>query len=104
MLLLGKVLALVDDMRNHPAAILIQEGFPIVISSDDPALWGASGLSYDFYEAFMGLAGTHMDLKLLKKLVLNSLNYSDADDQCKNVVRNKWDKYMETFVPTIQIL
>ena len=91
-------------MRNHPAAILIQEGFPIVISSDDPALWGASGLSYDFYEAFMGLAGENMDLKLLKKLVLNSLDYGDADDQCREVVRIKWNQYIQTFVPTIQIL
>ena len=90
-------MALVEDLRNHPAAILIQEGFPLVISSDDPSLWGASGLSFDYYEAFMGLAGKNMDLKLLKKLVLNSLDYSGADWQCKQKLTYKWNIYMQKF-------
>ena len=91
-------MTLVEDLRNHPAAILIQEAFPLVISSDDPALWGASGLSFDYYEAFMGLAGKNMDLKLLKKFVINSLDYSDADWQCKQKLTNKWNIYMQKFM------
>ena len=97
-------MALVQDLRNHPAAILIQEGFPVIISSDDPSLWGASGLSFDYYEAFMGLAGKNMDLKLLKKLVLNSLEYSKSDLQCKGMVTNKWNTYMQKFLPSIKLL
>ena len=97
-------MALVQDLRNHPAAILIQEGFPVVISSDDPSLWGASGLSFDYYEAFMGLAGKDMDLKLLKKLVLNSLDYSKSDLQCKQIVTNMWNTYMQEFLPSIKVL
>ena len=93
-----------EDLRNHPAATLIQEGFPLVISSDDPSLWGATGLSFDYYEAFMGLAGLDMDLKLLKKLILNSLYYSKSDLQCKKMFKNKWRVYMEKFVPSIKIL
>ena len=93
-----------EDLRNHPAATLIQEGFPLVISSDDPSLWGATGLSFDYYEAFMGLAGLDMDLKLLKKLILNSLYYSKSDLQCKKLFKNKWRAYMEKFVTSIEIL
>ncbi len=61
------------DLRNHPASALIQESFPMVISSDDPATWRASGLSHDFYQAFMGLAARDMDLRLLKRLVFDSM-------------------------------
>ena len=89
---------MVKDLRNHPAAILIQQSFPMVISADDPGLWGAKGLSYDFYETYMGMASKSMDLRLMKKLVLNSVKYSQFQDstQCETLVTKKWNEFIES--------
>jgi hypothetical protein len=98
-----QVLGLVSDLRNHPAATLIQEGFPMILASDDMGTWEAQGLSDDFYEAFMGMTSKTTDLRLLKRLVFNSIKYSSLTDarrsQCLSLLQRKWFDYMKTFRP-----
>lgn len=94
----NQVLKLVSDLRDHPAAALMQEGQPMVISSDDPALFGATGLSHDFYQAFMGFGGMRSNLATLKELVINSLRYSSLSSTEKEKaiadLLVKWDKFV----------
>ncbi|XP_054475950.1 adenosine deaminase 2-A [Anoplopoma fimbria] len=94
----NQVLKLVSDMRNHPAAALMSENHPLVISSDDPAMFGSSGLSYDFYEAFVGFGGMRSDLGSLKELATNSIRYSSLTSEQKEKAlvfwQRRWDKYV----------
>ncbi|EDX13038.1 adenosine deaminase 2 [Drosophila simulans] len=94
----NQVLGFVWDLRNHPASFLIAENFPIVISSDDPGVWGAKGLSYDFYYAFMALAPAEADLRFLKQLALNSIKYavltSDERRKINRVFQRKWQEFI----------
>lgn len=94
----NQVLSLVQDMRNHPATALFASGSPIVISSDDPGLWDVKGLSYDFYETFMGLMSANSDLRSLKQLAINSLIYSGMNDQEKNYALAQWQAKWDAFV------
>lgn len=94
------VLKLVSDVRNHPLAAWLAQGMPVVVSSDDPGIWEAEPLSHDFHVVFLGVASRHADLRLLKKLALNSLYYSSYPNKDKLVheFEIRWTKFIDSVV------
>ncbi|KPJ11598.1 Adenosine deaminase CECR1 [Papilio machaon] len=93
------VLGLVHDVRNHPLATYLALDLPVVLSSDDPGVWGADPLSHDFYITFVGVASKRADLRLLKQLAINSIKYSTLDTKHKEtlfrVFYTKWDVFIK---------
>ncbi|EDW14736.1 adenosine deaminase 2 [Drosophila mojavensis] len=98
----NQVLGFIWDLRNHPASFLIAENFPIIISADDPGVWGAKGLSYDFYYAFMAMAPVEADLRFLKQLALNSMKYSVLNSverrKFNRVFQKKWQEFIANII------
>ncbi|RUS86632.1 hypothetical protein EGW08_005581 [Elysia chlorotica] len=97
----NQVLGFVNDLRNHPGAALIANNDRITISSDNFPLWGALPLSHDFYMAFMGLGSTKDDLRLLKQLAINSIQFSTMTAAEKAVAMSKWQQRWDAFIDEI---
>ncbi|XP_058798446.1 adenosine deaminase 2-like [Phymastichus coffea] len=98
----NQILHLLQDMRNHPASYFFAENFPVVVSNDDPSYWDAQGLSYDFYETFVGIMSREADLRALKQLAINSIVYSslNADEQKRafQIFDNSWRTFVANLI------
>jgi adenosine deaminase CECR1 len=90
----NQILGYVSDLRNHPAVHYINAGLPVVLSSDDPAVFRHT-LSHDFYAAFMAWG---LDLKSLKQLAMNSLTYSAMNPDQKRRAVAAWERRWTTFI------
>ncbi|WP_273006186.1 adenosine kinase [Chryseobacterium sp.] len=92
----NQILGYVSDLRNHPARVLMSNGVQCSINSDDPSVYGYDGLSYDFWVAFVYW---ELDVKALKKLVFNSINYSSmSKNEKKNAVEHlnkQWNDFIQ---------
>lgn len=70
-----------------------------ITSSDDPSFWGALPLTHDFYVAFLGIASAKQDLRTIKKLILNSFEFSTLNEtqkaHAKQIWLKKWNKFIK---------
>lgn len=92
----NQVLGYVSDLRNHPARVILSNGIQCSISSDDPSVYGYTGLSYDFW---VTQVYWELDVKALKKLVFNSINYSSLNDNEKKkavtYLNQQWNDFVQ---------
>nr|XP_023028041.1 adenosine deaminase 2-like [Leptinotarsa decemlineata] len=94
----NQVLMLIQDPRNHPMVSLMAKGFPVVICNDDPSVWEATGLSYDWYYVFMAMTSRTAGIETLKQFALNSIKYSSMENNEKLNALKLWEKAWEKFL------
>ena len=96
----NQLLQYIPDIRNHFASVLFRQGVPMVLSSDDPVMFGTVGLTYDFYAA---VVSWQLDLLSIKRLVFNSIIYSSLNDAEKEKslknLQLSWDNWTQQALP-----
>ncbi|MDB2607157.1 adenosine kinase, partial [Zobellia sp.] len=91
----NQILGYVKDLRLHPASLMLRHGVQCSISSDDPAIFNYTGLSYDYWYSIMAW---ELDLRDIKKLVLNSITYSSLNPDEKREALDQLEKSWMNFV------
>lgn len=91
----NQLLGYVADLRLHPAHMLINKGIQITVSSDDPAIFDYSGVTLDYWSIFLAW---EMNLKMMKKIVMNSIDYSLLDNVQKQKAKQIWQDKWASFI------
>jgi adenosine deaminase CECR1 len=91
----NQVLRYVDNLEVHPANQFIAQGIQVVISSDDPGIFGYTGLTLDMWTS---LVAFQLDLRGLKTLAMNSLKHSGLEGDAKQNALKFWQKSWNAWI------
>jgi hypothetical protein len=97
----NQMLQYTPDLRGHYANGLFRSGCPIVLSNDDPAMYGYNGMTYDFFAAAISW---NLSYKALKCLAWSSVYYSSfsvdeinasASTSPRSIFVNMWKAWVQ---------
>jgi adenosine deaminase CECR1 len=80
----------------HPLPILLNQGIPVALCSDDPNQFGSMGLSYDFYQVIASSEIT--GLIMLGEMARDSIKYSRLLDDDKVRATEAWERRWAAYV------
>ncbi|EIW74707.1 Metallo-dependent hydrolase [Coniophora puteana RWD-64-598 SS2] len=92
----NEILRLTASMPMHPLPILLNNGVPVALSSDDPALFGNMGLTFDFFQVVA--ASEITGLITLGELARDSITYSMLNESDKKTVTENWEKRWKAYL------
>ncbi|KAG2359760.1 Metallo-dependent hydrolase [Suillus spraguei] len=95
----NEVLRLTSSMPMHPLPIIMNQGIPVVLSSDDPAMFNSMGLSFDFFQVLVASEVT--GLLTLGQMARDSIIYSMLDERSKRAAMDAWEQRWAKFVEEV---
>ncbi|KAI0351486.1 Metallo-dependent hydrolase [Trametes cingulata] len=98
----NEILRLAGSMPMHPLPAIMNQGVHVALCSDDPAVFGNMGLTFDFYQVFV--ASEVNGLATLHELVWDSIRYSALDEGEKEralgMLERRWSKFVHYILET----
>ncbi|KAJ8581397.1 Metallo-dependent hydrolase [Rhizopogon salebrosus TDB-379] len=95
----NEVLRLTSSMPMHPLPVIMNQGIPVVLSSDDPAIFNSMGLSFDFFQVLVASEVT--GLLTLGQMARDSITYSMLDEQSKRAAMDAWERRWHKFIEEV---
>ncbi|KAG1814900.1 Metallo-dependent hydrolase [Suillus variegatus] len=95
----NEVLRLTSSMPMHPLPIIMNQGIPVVLSSDDPAMFNSMGLSFDFFQVLVASEVT--GLLTLGQMARDSITYSMLDERSKRKAMDAWERRWTKFIDEV---
>ncbi|KAF2902360.1 hypothetical protein ILUMI_03827 [Ignelater luminosus] len=99
----SQILNYVKDLRSHPASILIATNYPVVIGSIGSTIANATGLSENWYEAYMAITPRFCDIRCLKQFAINSWLYCTLPVEEKKKAISAWEDKWDAFIEDVII-
>lgn len=94
----NQILQYTPDIRGHYANGLYRQGVPMVISNDDPIMFGYTGLTYDFFAAVVSWGLTYKDVK---RLAWSSIRYSSLTTGEQESVKYRFGLLIDGWVKKV---
>ena len=91
----SQALRYVRDLRLHPDLGYLQRGVQGTLGSDDPEIFQSMGLTDDYFVAYLSWG---LDLRSIKKMLLNSITYSGMPDYTVQSQLSLFEKNWNEFV------
>ncbi|KAG6814602.1 hypothetical protein H0H92_000131 [Tricholoma furcatifolium] len=95
----NEILRLTSSMPMHILPVLVNSGVPVALCSDDPAVFGNMGLTFDFYQVLVSSELT--GLGTLRRFAMDSLEHSTLADEEKRHAIAVWEKQWTKFIDRI---
>ncbi|KAF9051221.1 Metallo-dependent hydrolase [Hymenopellis radicata] len=92
----NEILRLTSSMPMHPLPILLNNGVPVALCSDDPSVFGNMGLTFDFFQVLAASEVT--GLLQLGAMARDSFSHSLLDPEQKTKALSDWSQQWNKFL------